>query len=123
VKIDADRLVGISAMVVGFASLLVFAYQAQLMRQSQRASVLPYQELLPLWHQRTAIAYCAVRLDRHVDCGRHVSWRPDLEPVPAGRQTQARLRPVGLLDGADIEAVNIQLGVRRSDLEAQSTAW
>jgi hypothetical protein len=41
-KWDADRIVGISAMVIGIGSLLTIAYQASLMRQAQHASVLPY---------------------------------------------------------------------------------
>lgn len=41
-KISTERIVSASAMAVGLASLLVSAYQAQLMRESARASVLPY---------------------------------------------------------------------------------
>ena len=41
-KINTDRLVGLSAMVVGVGSLIVVLYQTQLMRQSQHASALPY---------------------------------------------------------------------------------
>jgi hypothetical protein len=39
---DSDRLLGLSAMVVSVGSLIIIAYQAALMRQAQRASVLPY---------------------------------------------------------------------------------
>jgi hypothetical protein len=41
-KINTDRIVSLSAMAVGIGSLIVVLYQTQLMRQSQRASVLPY---------------------------------------------------------------------------------
>ena len=41
-RIDTDRIVGLSAMVVGVGSLVVVLYQTHLMRQAQRASVLPY---------------------------------------------------------------------------------
>jgi hypothetical protein len=39
-KIDADRVVSVSAMVIGLSSLFVFAYQARLMRRSDRESVI-----------------------------------------------------------------------------------
>lgn len=41
-KWNADRIVSISAMVVGVGSLFIILYQTQLMRESQRASVFPY---------------------------------------------------------------------------------
>ena len=41
-KFDTDRVISISAMVVGIGSLFTIAYQASLMRQAQHASVLPY---------------------------------------------------------------------------------
>jgi hypothetical protein len=41
-KLDTDRIVSLSAMVVGVASLVIAVYQTQLARQSQHASVLPY---------------------------------------------------------------------------------
>jgi hypothetical protein len=37
-----DRIVSLSAMVVGVGSLFVIAYQTHLMRQAQSASALPY---------------------------------------------------------------------------------
>jgi hypothetical protein len=40
--LDTDRIVGLSAMVVGVGSLFVILYQTHLMRQSQHASVTPY---------------------------------------------------------------------------------
>ena len=42
VKFDTDRIVSLSAMVVGVASLVIIVYQTQLTRQAQHASVLPY---------------------------------------------------------------------------------
>jgi hypothetical protein len=42
VKINTDRIVSLSAMAVGIGSLIVVLYQTHLMRQAQRASVLPY---------------------------------------------------------------------------------
>jgi len=41
-QIDTDRIVSISAMVVGIGSLAIILYQTQLMREQQRASALPY---------------------------------------------------------------------------------
>lgn len=41
-KINTDRIVSLSAMVVGIGSLIIIVYQTQLMRQAQHASVLPY---------------------------------------------------------------------------------
>jgi len=41
-KWDTDRIISITAMVIGIGSLLTIAYQASLMRQAQHASVLPY---------------------------------------------------------------------------------
>ena len=41
-KWNADRIVSISAMVIGIGSLITIGYQASLMRQAQHASVLPY---------------------------------------------------------------------------------
>ena len=41
-KLDTDRIVSLSAMVVGVGSLFVILYQTQLTRQAQYASVLPY---------------------------------------------------------------------------------
>ena len=41
-KVNTDRLLSLSAMVVGVGSLAVILYQTHLMRQSQHASVLPY---------------------------------------------------------------------------------
>jgi hypothetical protein len=39
---NTDRIVSLSAMVVGVGSLVTLAYQAGLTRQTQHASVLPY---------------------------------------------------------------------------------
>jgi hypothetical protein len=41
-KINTDRIVSLSAMVVGLGSLFIIIYQTQLIRQAQHASVLPY---------------------------------------------------------------------------------
>ncbi len=41
-KLSTDRIVSLSAMVVGVSSLLIALYQTKLMRESARASVLPY---------------------------------------------------------------------------------
>ena len=40
--IDTDRILSVSAMVIGVGSLFVILYQTHLMRQSQHASVMPY---------------------------------------------------------------------------------
>jgi hypothetical protein len=42
VAFDADRLLGVSALVVGLGSLFVVVYQTHLTRQAQHASVRPY---------------------------------------------------------------------------------
>ena len=41
-KWDTDRIVSLSAMVVGVGSLVIILYQTKLMREQQRASVMPY---------------------------------------------------------------------------------
>ena len=41
-KLDTDRIVGLSAMAVGVCSLVIILYQTQLMREAQHASALPY---------------------------------------------------------------------------------
>jgi hypothetical protein len=41
-KLDTDRIVSLSAMVVGVSSLFIILYQTQLMREQQHASVMPY---------------------------------------------------------------------------------
>jgi hypothetical protein len=41
-KLSTDRIVSLSAMVVGVSSLLITLYQTKLMRESARAAVLPY---------------------------------------------------------------------------------
>ncbi len=41
-KMNTDRLVGLTAMFVAVASLVALVYQTHLMRQAQYASVLPY---------------------------------------------------------------------------------
>ena len=41
-NLNADRVVSIIAIVVGVGSLAVVVLQTQIMREQQRASVLPY---------------------------------------------------------------------------------
>jgi hypothetical protein len=41
-KLTTDRIVSVSAMAVGVASLFIVVYQTYLTRQVQHASVLPY---------------------------------------------------------------------------------
>ena len=41
-KFNADRIVGISAMIISLSSLIVFIYQTKLMREHQYQSVYPY---------------------------------------------------------------------------------
>jgi hypothetical protein len=41
-QIDTDRILSLTAMVIGVGSLCVILYQTHLMRQSQHASVMPY---------------------------------------------------------------------------------
>ena len=41
-KLNTDRIVSLSAMVVGVGSLIIILYQTQLMREAQHASALPY---------------------------------------------------------------------------------
>ena len=39
---DTDRIVSLCAMVVGVGSLTIILYQTKVMREQQRASVMPY---------------------------------------------------------------------------------
>lgn len=41
-RLSTDRIVSLSALVVGLGSLFIIVYQTYLMRESQAASVLPY---------------------------------------------------------------------------------
>ena len=41
-NLNADRVVSIIAIVVGVGSLGIILFQTQIMREQQRASVLPY---------------------------------------------------------------------------------
>jgi hypothetical protein len=41
-KLDADRWIAVSAMVVSIGTLVALSYQSLLMRESERASKLPY---------------------------------------------------------------------------------
>jgi hypothetical protein len=55
-KFDTDRIMSLTAIVVGVGSLFVIVYQTQLMRQAQHASVLPYLSFV-LWtnDERTSL--------------------------------------------------------------------
>ena len=44
-RLNPEMLVGISAVIIGVCALAVSLYETSLMRQEQRASVLPYVEL------------------------------------------------------------------------------
>jgi hypothetical protein len=41
-KLNADRVVALSAMLVGLGSLFIILYQTALLREQQKASALPY---------------------------------------------------------------------------------
>lgn len=41
-KINTDRVVSLSAMLIGLGSLFIIVYQTQILREQQRASALPY---------------------------------------------------------------------------------
>jgi hypothetical protein len=45
-KIDTDRIVSLSAMVVGMGSLFALMYQTHLTREAEHATVLPYLMVL-----------------------------------------------------------------------------
>ncbi len=113
-KINTDRVVGVSAMVVGLGSLLVFAYQAQLMRESQRASVLPYLQVVVIANdQGTSLVLSNtgigpaliddVRIsyqgrERQIDpYDFYIELRPDAEKAGVGvdKIQPGRLIPVG----------------------------
>jgi hypothetical protein len=46
IKLNTDRVVSLTAMLIGVGSLFVILYQTHLARQSQRASVLPYLSIV-----------------------------------------------------------------------------
>jgi len=58
-KWDADRIVSISAMLVGVGSLFIVLYQTSLMREQAKASVLPY--LMIAYNSSEAGSYIALR--------------------------------------------------------------
>jgi hypothetical protein len=58
-KWDSDRIVSISAMLVGLGSLFIVVYQTALIREQQKASVLPY--LMIAFNSGDAGAYIALR--------------------------------------------------------------
>jgi hypothetical protein len=59
VKWDTDRIVGLSAMLVGLGSLFMVIYQTALIRDQQKASVLPY--LMIAFNSSDAGSYIALR--------------------------------------------------------------
>ena len=58
-KWDTDRVVGVSAMLVGLGSLFIVLYQTALIREQQKASVLPY--LMIVYNSGSDGAYIALR--------------------------------------------------------------
>ena len=63
-KFDTDRIVSLSAMVVGIGSLFIIVYQTHLIRQAQNASVLPYLMIGIQWNNVIEITYSSVYGDR-----------------------------------------------------------
>jgi hypothetical protein len=53
---NTDRIVSLSAMVVGVGSLVTLAYQAGLTRQTQHASVLPYLYISLMSNSQNGVA-------------------------------------------------------------------
>ena len=58
-KWDTDRIVSISAMLVGLGSLFIVLYQTALISEQQKASVLPY--LMIAYNSSSEGAYLALR--------------------------------------------------------------
>ncbi len=58
-KWDTDRIVGISAMLVGLGSMVIVIYQTALIREQAKASVLPY--LMIAYNSGDTGAYIALR--------------------------------------------------------------
>src|SRR5215471_11134857 len=56
---DTDRIVAISAMLVGVGSLFIVLYQTELIREQQKAQVLPY--LLITYNTSDKGSYIALR--------------------------------------------------------------
>jgi hypothetical protein len=54
---DADKLLGLSALLVSLSSLWLFYFQTQLMQKQQYAAVLPYLEL---WNTGSENSYSLV---------------------------------------------------------------
>ena len=44
-KWNTDRIIGISAILISLGSLFIIVYQTQILRESERAAVMPYLEL------------------------------------------------------------------------------
>ena len=95
-----------------------------LIRDCVYTSGKPAQATLgPDRRQLAAVAGGPVCLDRHVDGGRHIPRRSKLDTMPASRERQSPLRPVGLLNRTHIETVHIDLCGRWSNLESKRAAW
>lgn len=52
-RINPEMLVGVSAVFIGVCALVVSLYEAQLMRQEQRAAVIPILELARSYYRTT----------------------------------------------------------------------
>jgi hypothetical protein len=111
-KLNTDRIVSLSAMVVGIGSLFVILYQTHLTRQMQHASVLPYLMIslysntqgIHIVLRNTGIGPALVEGARVRYKGREIESDPydfyiGLRPAPAGlgvnKITSGRLIPAG----------------------------
>lgn len=70
-KWDTDRIVGISAMIVGVGSLFIVIYQTALIREQQKAQALPY--LLIAFNTNAAGSFIALRNVGHDDIDARLS--------------------------------------------------
>ena len=84
-KLDSDRLLGATAMVVAVASLVALMYQTYLMREAQHASVLPYvtfgvmannDQGSTLWIRNTGIGPALIEDVRIRYKGREIETEP-----------------------------------------------
>ena len=111
-KINSDRIVSLSAMVVGIGSLIVVLYQTQLMRQSQHASALPYlmialhssQDYVGIMVSNDGVGPALIRDVRVEQPGRvvegdaydfYTSAHPDSGRLSVERVVPGRLLPAG----------------------------
>src|SRR5688500_16049233 len=58
-RFDSDRIMSITALMVGVGSLFIIVYQTQLIRESERASVMPY--LMVAMQANTQSVYLQLR--------------------------------------------------------------